>query len=274
VIERRLRDLALIKLTIGGDDLKVDEVGVFQKEIARLVGVWSFGDWILLLRHMIFYFEDRRALVWDASAQRQLLRFLLLPAATAKKWTESEREILELDSRMRNLRFAVYREEQALAIVESKVRTSADVREELATLEQLQAVDVAARNKLDDAYVSIDERRRNAGLRYLKAQQERESRYRGFERAKLMAVEARFPKKSDRGRLLDLWAPRAVSVDLEMALCMTVRQCSQSALRFPVVEVRGRYSIMPRAGARGSLHLRQKHSWGRSFRCFGRRSSR
>ena len=202
VIERKLRDLSLVGFTVAGKALKPDEIGIFQTEIARLVGVWSFGDWILLLRHMVFYFEDRRALVWDASAQRQLLRFLLLPAAIAKKWTEDEREILELDSRMRNLRFAAYREEQALSEVETKVRKGANVREELQTLESLQAVDISAREKLDDKFVEIDSRRQHARLRHLKAQQERESRYREFERAKLMAVEARFPQKSASARFI------------------------------------------------------------------------
>src|ERR1019366_5373275 len=108
-----------------------------QSEIARLVGVWSFGGWILLLRHLMFYFEDRRALVWDASAQRQILRFLFLPPSTARKWTEDERVILELDSRMRNLSAALTREERALAGNEFKTRVGVDIRQQLSELEQL-----------------------------------------------------------------------------------------------------------------------------------------
>lgn len=202
VIERRLRDLALTSLMIDGVAHKTDEVAGFQRAIADLVGVWSFGDWILLLRHMIFYFEDRRELVWDSSAQRQLLRTLLLPATVAQTWTEDERAILELDSRMRNLRFAAYREEQALTEVEVKVRRSGDVREELKTLEALQSTDIAEREKFDKAFVELDRRKQAARLALLKSQQERESRYREFERAKLRAVEARFPKKSETARYI------------------------------------------------------------------------
>lgn len=160
-IERRLKDMSLVLFSIDGIAKKPDEP-TFQSEISKLIGVWSFGDWILLLRHMIFYFEDRRALVWDPSAQRQLLRFLLLPPEAAQIWTQSEREILELDSRMRNLRFAAFREEQALAQVETKARTSASVRVELNTLEDLQKSDLSARQKLDDAFVEMDRTRRNA----------------------------------------------------------------------------------------------------------------
>ena len=202
IVQRRLRDLALSELVIDAKPMRLDETKVFQSHIAKLVGVWSFGDWILLLRHMVFYFEDRRALVWDTSAQRQLLRLLLLPAPAARKWTEDERAILELDSRMRNLRFAAYREEQALTQVESRVRQSADVRQELQTLEQLQSTDIAQREVLDQNFVALDDARQKARLRYFKAQQERESRYRKFEHAKLLAVESRFPVKSDSARYI------------------------------------------------------------------------
>ena len=202
IVQRRLRDLALLELVIDSKPMRLDETKVFQSRIAKLVGVWSFGDWILLLRHMVFYFEDRRALVWDPSAQRQLLRLLLLPEPAARKWTEDERTILELDSRMRNLRFAVYREEQALTGIETKVRSSADVRQELQTLEQLQSTDIARREVLDQNFVTLDDTRQKSRLRYFKAQQERESRYRKFERAKLLAVESRFPVKSDSARYI------------------------------------------------------------------------
>ena len=202
IIQRRLRDLSLTRFLINSKPVGLNDTKVFQSQITNLAGVWSFGDWILLLRHMVFYFEDRRALVWDPSAQRQLLRLLLLPATAARQWTEDERAILELDSRMRNLRFAVYREEQALTEVETKVRRSADVRHELHTLEQFQSSDITLREDLDQNFVQLDNARQTARLRYLKAQQERESRYRKFERAKLMAVQSRFPHTSESARYI------------------------------------------------------------------------
>lgn len=202
VVERRLSDLSLLRFEVDGQERSTDETESFQAEIAHLVGVWSFGDWILLLRHIVFYFEDRRALIWDPSAQRQLLRFLFLPPETARKWTEDERVILEMDSRSRNLHAVVYREAKALSETELKVKTLGDVREELRVLEELQAVDIEQREELDDSFVEIEARRQAARLRHLKAEQERETRYREMERAKLTAVEARFPKHSDTARYI------------------------------------------------------------------------
>lgn len=202
VVERRLQDLALTAFIVNGSKKEANDRKIFQPTISDIVGVWSFGDFILLLRHMLFYFEDRRELVWDSSAQRQLLRTLLLPSDVAKTWTEDERIILELDSRMRNLRFAAYREEQALTEVETKVRGSADVRQELKALETLQTTDIAQREELDRTFVELDSHRQHARLRLLKSKQERESRYREFEHAKLRAVEARFPQRSDTARYI------------------------------------------------------------------------
>ena len=202
VIERNLRNLELTELVIDGESMELAESDVFQSQMAEMVGVWSFGDWILLLRHMVFYFEDRRALVWDSSAQRQLLRLLLLPPATAKKWAEDERVILELDSRMRNLRFAVFREEQAVAEIETQVRDKDEVRQRLRELQELQTTDEGRIEQMDQESVELDVGHQNARLRYLKAQQERESQYREYEQAKLLVVESRFPRASEIARYI------------------------------------------------------------------------
>jgi hypothetical protein len=201
VVERRLSNLSLTAFEVNGVGLDPTEA-VFQAEIARIVGLWSFGDWILLLRHVMFYFEERRALVWDASAQRQILRFLFLPVATAKKWTEDSREILELDSRMRNLRAATTREERALAASEFKTRSGEDVKQKLAELERDQKADEERRDRLSDGVAGLESRRQKARLRVLQAEQEREARFRELERAKLISIGSRFPDLSETARYI------------------------------------------------------------------------
>ncbi|MHB8619374.1 MAG: AAA family ATPase, partial [Chloroflexota bacterium] len=52
-LDRRLNDLQLVAFSIGNETFPVDEKSSFQVEIPRLAGVWSFGDWILLLRHLV-----------------------------------------------------------------------------------------------------------------------------------------------------------------------------------------------------------------------------
>jgi hypothetical protein len=202
IIERSLKDLSLTSLIVNGEEVSIGEESSFQPTISKLVGVWSFGDWILLLRQLVFYFEDRRALVWDTSAQRQVFRFLFLTPETAQKWTEDEREILELDSRMRNLNAAVTREERALSSNEYKLGTANEVREELKTLAGLQSVDIEKRDLFEGDILGLENHRQQSRLKLLKLEQDREGAYRELERAKLVAIEARFPKESETARYI------------------------------------------------------------------------
>jgi hypothetical protein len=201
LIERKLADLSLSVFQIDGQKFELEETA-FQNEIAGLVNLWSFGDWILLLRHLVFYFEDRRALVWDPSAQRQLLRFLFLPPATAQEWTKDEREILALDSRIRNLNAALTREERAFAETELKAKSSPDIRKELVALEKLQESDLKSLELLEEDIVNLETNRQKARLRVLRAEQDQEAQFRESERIKLTAINASFPSASDTARYI------------------------------------------------------------------------
>jgi hypothetical protein len=202
VIERPLSNLALTRLEIDNQEIELKGEKTYQNKIIKLVGISSFGDWILLLRFLIFYFEDRRALVWDPSAQRQILRMLLLPASEARHWTKDERDILELDSRMRNLNAAVGREERALAESEAKVKMGDDIRNELEELAGLQETETELCERLENELLEVDSARRQARLRVLKSEQEREAQFRSIERIKLAAIGAQFPSRSETARYI------------------------------------------------------------------------
>lgn len=201
LIERNLSELTLLRFSVDDIELDANE-NVFEKQIPELAGVWSFGDWILLLRYLVFYFEDRRTLVWDASAQRQILRLLLLLPNVAQKWTEDERAILELDSRFRNLNSVVSKEMISLAQIEKKVSGSAALQTEIDLIGRLLEIDTQRRDGLLEELTQADDQRQKARLRNLRVEQERESRSREVERAKLTAIEARFPDRSETARYI------------------------------------------------------------------------
>ena len=117
-VERQLSNLSLVSATVNDTVCKSEST--YQGAVSSAAGVGSFGDLILMLRYLVFYFEDRRQLVWDASAQRQLLRMLFLPPDIAQRWTAMERSILENDSRMRNFQAVVGREERHLTAALAK----------------------------------------------------------------------------------------------------------------------------------------------------------
>ena len=199
-VQRRLSDLALESARVG--DTECTDEKEFQSLTTVAAGVGSFGDLILMLRYLVFYFEDRRQLVWDASAQRQLLRMLFLPPDLAQRWTTMERSILEKDSRMRNFQAVVGSAERTLATDLSKRSEAAPLRAELDSLDALQETDRDRLTELEAVTDVLDRRRHDARLANLRIKQERENRLRALERAKLLSIEARFPGRLETGRYI------------------------------------------------------------------------
>ena len=201
MIVRKLSTLKLAAFSIDDVSQQIDE-DEYQKKVMELAGAGSFGDFILMLRYLVFYFEDRRALVWDPTAQRQILRMLFLPPEAARKWTEMERSVLEQDSRMRNLRNAMKREENSLSRNVTRARGGETLRQQLETLESQQRVESERLEILESQTLELDNLRQKARLAHLQAEQNRETRFRTLERTKLMALDARFPEGAESGKYI------------------------------------------------------------------------
>jgi energy-coupling factor transporter ATP-binding protein EcfA2 len=195
-IKRRLSDLALVAFAVD-EASQSDSEEQYQAKILELMGLGSFGDFILLLRHLMFYFEERRSLIWDPTAQRQLLRLLFLAPGAAGDWISQERSILELDSHMRNLRNAVGKEEQIASRDATFLESASGIRAELDTLEMMQHRDEDRREPLDAQLAALDEHRQQLRLEHLKLEQQHDSRQREYERAKLAVIRSRFPSSND-----------------------------------------------------------------------------
>ncbi len=200
-ITRSLESLDLDGLALDGVEAEPDE-DAYQRHILKHAGVSSFADWILLLRHLTFYFEDRRTLVWDPSAQRQLLRLLFLSPASSSKWVDTERDVLRRDSAMRNLRAVVSSQEGTLTDSEQAASSAGDLRQELGALERLQRIDQAKLGDLNGQVAELDAAHQEALLATLKDESQHESAFRDLERRQLTAIAAAFPSSSDTAQYL------------------------------------------------------------------------
>lgn len=201
VVERELTELALVRLEVNGESLPTDEE-TYHAQVLKASGFGTYADWLLILRTLVFFFEDRRALVWDPGAQRQLLRCLFLSPAQASEWTRQERSILGLDSRMRNLQAALRREQRERAKTVKKIQGASNIRAALtaaeSSLEQLN-------NRHQDLVARVEsgeDERQKARLNALRAQSEHDQALRELERARLFAIEAHLPKAEDSMRFL------------------------------------------------------------------------
>ena len=200
-VERSLADLSLITLLINGTALPADEE-VYQAQVQAASGHASYSDWLLVLRTLVFFFEDRRSLVWDPGAQRQLLRCLFLSPSQAREWSMQEGIILRLDSRMRNLQAALHREQKEQRKALQQLHGVSEIRTALeAAQSSLEALNTR-HAKLVDSVDQGDEERQQARLNALRAQKDHDDALRELERARLLAVAAHLPNAEESMRFL------------------------------------------------------------------------
>jgi energy-coupling factor transporter ATP-binding protein EcfA2 len=193
-VRRRLDTLALVDWSLDGTALETTEAA-YRAVVLQRAGMAAFSDWILALRHLVFYFEDRRALVWDPSAQRQLLRFLFLEPEQALSWRQQEREVLSLDSQVRNLLWQYNREQALVAKARRAASKSsvAELRERLASLSAKQVEEQRDLAELQQGLPEVAAERQDARVAALNAEDQHESAVWGVERLQLEVIEAAFP---------------------------------------------------------------------------------
>jgi energy-coupling factor transporter ATP-binding protein EcfA2 len=200
-IGRSLNNLQLTTFEVDGE-LLVPQERLFHDKVTEAAGVSSFGDWILLLRLVIFSFEQRRALVWDHSAQRELLRLLFLPPDTAAAWRSTQRAIQELDSATRNLQATLTSQSVRLAHDEQTAGEESSTRDQLSLLQNLQTVDQDRLAELEQQIIDYEAARDRTRLEALRAEQSRESAYRAVERYELAAIHQAFPDQTTTAKYL------------------------------------------------------------------------
>ncbi|ROQ54844.1 hypothetical protein EDF36_3314 [Rathayibacter sp. PhB152] len=194
-VTRKLSDLSIIEWT--GETTPANDESLLQLSLTRESGVSTFADWILILRYVSFYLDDRQVLFWDRSAQRQLLRSLFLSPEDAKDWSELEREVLESDSRFRNLRNVINSEEKRLSnLIPPDSPEYNNLGSTLADLTDEDASDASAQENLVNQIADLSELRASANLERLTAVQELDHLSRGYEHAKLAALSSQFPSTS------------------------------------------------------------------------------
>lgn len=138
IVARRLRDLKIFELSVNGKSAAATEA-TYSAAILAASGLASDFDFHLILRLLVFYMEDRRPLLWDRSAQDEILRALVYPKDAAEQVAELANAVQSLDSEFRNQR--VHLNKQILALEEVEAASAADA----ATVSQYNSTKTRAR---------------------------------------------------------------------------------------------------------------------------------
>ncbi|MCP1909633.1 energy-coupling factor transporter ATP-binding protein EcfA2 [Bradyrhizobium elkanii] len=188
-IQRRLSDLGLVSASVAREAVPLDEDETgYQKALAGCMGVDTFFDALIILRYLTFMLEDRRSLVWDKTAQRQIFRVLVLPPEDATRLAVAQQQLISADSAYRNTFNMITRRRKEQEQASNRVQKLHDVEAELrikqaevnANRDQLERVGVLR--------IRFDRERREARLQRLNAAEAREASLRELERIKMHSL--------------------------------------------------------------------------------------
>lgn len=105
-VERSLANLELRILEIDHQEepasSPAEREAKYHSAICEAAQLARFDDFIFLLRYLVFFLEDRKSLVWDESAQGEILTILFGLGANRRRYVEVFEELLSKDSEYRN----------------------------------------------------------------------------------------------------------------------------------------------------------------------------
>ena len=230
-IKRRLNNLALEHLSIDGQPVELSggidaREAVFQSRLTELIGLGSFVDVLLLLHHVMLFYENRPGALWDTNAQRHLLRALCLDSGDASRAVELERQLQRADSQARNVHARITTAQRRLRQALQQEGGTDRILAELSAEQELLDAEVFEAARLEEALQEYDDQRRRARLAYERAKIVREEADRAVERLKYTALLTRFPSMDDTIRL----ALSRIMTDGRCLVCTAPAQERQSEL--------------------------------------------
>lgn len=101
VIERRLKDLAILYLSCNGEELEPNEAE-FERVVLNASNAATRYDFDFLVRYLVFFLEQRVPLFWNDRGQIETFRILLCDSRLATDFQEKQDEIQTKDSFYRN----------------------------------------------------------------------------------------------------------------------------------------------------------------------------
>jgi energy-coupling factor transporter ATP-binding protein EcfA2 len=202
-ITRSLLNLKLTEFTINNRSAldQTDPEGKYQASICQLMNLSSFVDVLLLLHFVVFFPERRPGALWDANAQRHLLRAIFLPKKVAANVADLERQVGSADSYTRNLNSILTGEKNRLAQAEQAHAAAPALKAELSSLQTLLDADLEKREATEDQLNNVTSQIRAARLNLERVKIEREDAERALERIKFGALSRMFPDMEDVVRL-------------------------------------------------------------------------
>jgi predicted nucleic acid-binding Zn-ribbon protein len=119
-LKRSLANLDLIGVSIDQQPLPkaaaIQMEAMYHAAVIEASGLSSFEDFVFLLRYVVFFLEDRRSLMWDPSAQGDILGMLFgSETSDRQRYVEVFNDLLSKDSEYRNMHAVVSKRKKVAA---------------------------------------------------------------------------------------------------------------------------------------------------------------
>lgn len=199
IVERKLADLSLNMFAEEGVDESKGSEAEYQNSVVDLMGVGSFFDALLILRYVVFLMEDRKALVWGKTSQREILRTLFVEPGTASALSDLRHKMMSADSAFRNLRNVMRKRINENKVAMRNVTGVSNVQAQLSVRQaELEAIR-QEEDGLERAVAQEEAARLDARLRGAKAALDRDAALRELERAKIRVLQHEFTELEESG---------------------------------------------------------------------------
>jgi DNA repair exonuclease SbcCD ATPase subunit len=195
-VTRSLRNLKLNKLEVDQAEIEPTEAN-YQAEVVRCSGLASFVDWLMVLRYLVFYGDDRRSLVWDPTVQRRVLRMLFLPGYEVEPNAELLNRILQQDSYYRNVSATLSRQERTLVSQEKAAQGRPGVEQRLDEVAARMATVDQSLEGAREASANLINERNSARLDALRTEEKLREFESRLEQVRLQQVRSSFPSQSE-----------------------------------------------------------------------------
>lgn len=144
-ITRRLKNLEITKVLVGGRMVDTTDNAAFLADMAQLAGLANAYDFHMVVRYVQFFTEERLPLLWSPTAQLELFKMLFVDETIGEKLNKLYSEIqgVDTDYRNRTYQYNQRKDKYELARAQNRVENIDldDVRTKLAeATKELQGV--------------------------------------------------------------------------------------------------------------------------------------
>lgn len=204
VVRRSLADCRLISAVVSGRqlDISTQTEADYKTAILNASGFSSYVDFLIAVKFLTFFNEERRDILWDNQAQRQFFRILFASAANSQDWVRLESEIGSADSSARNASAYAVRLEREIISLEEALQKNAGVAAELAAKQRILDADLAKLKDLEGKAEALGDSIANLSRQTERAKLAEDDARRLLEELRYTALGRLFPTLDETSRYI------------------------------------------------------------------------